>query len=158
VRARRLKNLLRLACCNQTLYDGKSKFGNDRVRVWELRPWRVLVFNEVEQALTYMDLSTAADPVAAALPQVLGFDYIRAMVCAAVGTSASSVLQPLLHSSAARCTPCSPSLVDEAGPASRDVLLSSCAQTEAFSQTADFHKGLAMRYPSRRRIVFRGDD
>jgi hypothetical protein len=90
VRACRLKSLLPLTA-PQTLYDGQSKFGNGRVRVWELRPWRVLVFNEVEQALTYMDLTTTADPVAAALPQVLGFDYIRAMVCAAVGTLLSSV-------------------------------------------------------------------
>jgi hypothetical protein len=71
----------------QTLYERHSKFGNDRVRVMELRPWRVLLFNDVEQGLTYMDLASTRDDVATSLPQVLGFDYLRAMVSAAVGTS-----------------------------------------------------------------------
>jgi hypothetical protein len=53
----------------------------------ELRPWRVLLFTDVEQGLTYMDLASTRDDVATSLPQVLGFDYLRAMVSAAVGTS-----------------------------------------------------------------------
>eukprot|EP00241_Pyramimonas_parkeae_P002465 CAMPEP_0114242074 /NCGR_PEP_ID=MMETSP0058-20121206/9972_1 /TAXON_ID=36894 /ORGANISM="Pyramimonas parkeae, CCMP726" /LENGTH=453 /DNA_ID=CAMNT_0001354643 /DNA_START=132 /DNA_END=1493 /DNA_ORIENTATION=+ len=69
----------------QVLFTQASRFGNGDVVVREWPPWRVLMFNDVEQGLTYMDMKSVSGEWGRCLPEVLGFDYLRAMASAAVG-------------------------------------------------------------------------
>eukprot|EP00959_Pyramimonas_sp_CCMP1952_P085200 1781337-Pyramimonas_sp.AAC.1 len=47
------KALLRWFVLYQQLFEYESKFGNGTVRVVQFPPWRALIFNTVEQGLTY---------------------------------------------------------------------------------------------------------
>jgi spermidine synthase len=71
------------------LFEGASAHGNGAVRVTRHGPWLALRFDASEQGLSYASDPSAPDYAGgAALPHVLGFEYLRVMAAAAVGFAA----------------------------------------------------------------------
>lgn len=77
---------LRAHSSPQVLQEARSKHHNGLVRVIRYGPWLALRFNETEQGLTFVgEADTEEWRDGAALPQVLGFEYLRVMASAAAG-------------------------------------------------------------------------
>jgi spermidine synthase len=68
----------------EVLFDDVSSHGNGRVRVIRHGPWLALRFDDSEQGLSFASEPGAPDYAGgAALPQVLGFEYLRVMAASA---------------------------------------------------------------------------
>jgi hypothetical protein len=72
------------------LFEGVSSHGNGLVKVTRHGAWLALRFDESEQGLSFTSDATHPEEYAAgaALPHVLGFEYLRVMAAAAAGFAA----------------------------------------------------------------------
>ena len=76
----------------QVVFEERSQHGNGLVQVRQHGPWRALHFNSTEQGLSYVGLPPSGVKQVvqlwndgAAIPYVLGFEYIRTMAATIAG-------------------------------------------------------------------------